>query len=144
MTETTKITLAGKDYTVQQPTIDQWRGLQKWNIRQLALSERKLSEGERELGVINIHNEAGDVVNTVDADELIRSIDHGIDANAEVVAIGLHEDYPELGTPEAVLKIRGGTPDELRTAALEILFFAGIHKRGAPEGEAKAPATTGE
>lgn len=127
MTDTLKISLAGKDYDLPRLNLKQLRTLSVFGAKAKMDALKELEAKERGEGK-----------------ELPDIIANAFDSNVEIVAAAMSRAYPDM--TEAALFELETTNEEVLSAANAVLVFAGIIAKpeDAPKGEAEAPATTGE
>jgi hypothetical protein len=126
MTETTTISLAGKEYEIEQLNLDQLTELGILEAARISFLE---SEDKR--------LEAGGAEMSFD-EKVRRTYSH----NRSIVAAALSERYPEVGTYKSIGKLKTN-PEEIYEASQKIVKFSVPQDKNS--GEAPAPAeTTGE
>jgi hypothetical protein len=127
MTDTLKITLAGKDYSLPRLNLKQLRALSVFGAKAKMDALKEMEAREKGEGKA-----------------LPDIIANAFDSNVEIVAAAMSRAYPDM--TEAALFELETTNEEMLKAANEVLIFAGIVAKpeDAPTGEAEAPATTGE
>lgn len=127
MTDTLKITLAGKEYDLPRLNLKQMRALSVFGAK--AKMDALKDAEARERG---------------EGKELPDIIANAYDSNVEIVAAAMSRAYPEM-TADALYELET-TNEEMLAAANAVLIFAGIVAKpeDAPKGEAEAPEKTGE